>query len=55
MTYGQTDDIIEARKDCSEAVQLLLGVAGETQTVTDVRAWLEKHYPELCIESVKKW
>ncbi len=57
MAYGQTDDIIEARKDNKEAVELLLRVAQKKKTVADVRKWLEKNYPDLCMETKtkKKW
>jgi len=58
--YGLIDDIVEERKDRIEAVNLLLAVAEKKKTVADVRAWLEKNYPDLCVNkqpvvATKKW
>jgi hypothetical protein len=57
MAWGSGDIIRDEREGRIEAVNLLLAVAMEEKTVADVRAWLEKEYPELCVkdEKVKKW
>jgi len=57
MAYGQTDEIIKEREARMEAVSWLLEVAVGTTTQQDVRGWLEKNYPELCVltKEEKKW
>ena len=57
MAYGSGDDLRAWREGCNAAVNLLLAVAMEEKTVADVRRWLEKEYPKLCVkdEKVKKW
>ena len=57
MVYGLLDDLAEERKARHEAISLLLAVAKNEKTVLDVRAWLEKEYPELCFKTTKrkKW
>jgi len=57
MAYGQTDQIIALGKDLKESIDLLVAVATGKKGKDEVRAWLEKNYPDRRVETVKtnKW
>ena len=57
MAYGQTGEIIKEKEARMEAISMLLEVAVGTTTQQDIRDWLEKNYPELCVlnKEIKKW